>query len=70
MSDKRLTNAQLIAELQKMDPDAPVEVAIRTYTKRYPVAYLSPFVSGSRINVTFPEGYAVHKRRGAVDVGV
>lgn len=69
MSKERMyTNAEIIAELQKLDPNAPAEVSVGTFTTRYPVGYLRPWVYNGRICVSFPEGYSVHKRRGAKEL--
>ena len=68
---------ELIAELQKYDPDAEVTVPVQTYTQRYPSGYFSiswvkpspshnyrPDVKSSpRLYVHLPEGFVISERK-------
>lgn len=64
-----MTIAQLIAALNALpDHSATVNVAVGSFTQRYPSAYVTPFevskTDGGRIYVNLPEGYSIHKRKG------
>lgn len=63
---KKITWRELIAEISKFQNlNDTAEVAVRTYTQKYPVAYLEPSTYAQRLYVDFPEGYSVSKRKGA-----
>lgn len=60
---------EVIAALRKMNPEAELHVAVKVYTRVYPVAYVSPFdvqtAEGlERLLVCPPEGYKVVKKGG------
>lgn len=49
MSDKKLKVGELIAKLQKFDPEGEIEVAVNTNTQRYPSAYV-PIISADFVS--------------------
>jgi len=62
-----MNTRELIAELQKHDPNKEVLVNVRTQTQRYGQAQVTPWqVDGSygatTIQVTLPEGAYIAKR--------
>lgn len=61
MSDKKLKVGELIAKLQKFDPEGEIEVAVNTNTQRYPSAYVpiisADFVSQQQFRVGSQSGF-------------
>lgn len=59
----------LIAELQKRDPDQDVVIAVRTYTHVYPHEYCPPWDIASNIwgqvvlDITLPKGMRISDHR-------
>ena len=68
---------ELIAELQKFDPEASISVPVQTYTQRYPSGYFeiswvrpSPGeneqgVKGVRIWVHLPKGFIISEKKSS-----
>jgi ADP-heptose:LPS heptosyltransferase len=66
---------ELIAELQKRDPEADITVPVQAYTQRYPSGYFqisevsgSPWknregANGVRIWVHLPKGFIISERK-------
>ena len=64
---------ELIAELQKFDPDVEVDVPVQTYTQAYPAGYFkiswvtqnsgSDAKSNPRLWVHLPKGFTISERK-------
>jgi hypothetical protein len=58
---------EIIEQLQRMDPNEDVLIAIGTYTTAFPAVYITPYEvapQSGRIYVNLPEGYWISKRKG------
>jgi hypothetical protein len=58
-----MTVAEVIRELQKLDQKSELEIAICTYTREFPVAYVRAFVAHGRMYAHLPQGYSVSRRK-------
>lgn len=65
-----MTIKELIERLQSApDPNAKVQIAVRTYTSRSAHAFIEPFDvrfgwgDAAILDVTFPEGFVVSERK-------